>query len=114
MWGSIAAFLAAGIIVLVAGLAVVGVMSKKSEAAVSAPKSENIQSPPNQALQKDARLSLDRSVTSAIRSLQVDDDITRGLFLGMNSAEIGLYDSELRAIVENMHSYLEELRNFRG
>lgn len=54
MWGSIIGFLAAGIIVLVAGLAVVGVMSAKSGAAVSAPKSVNIQLPPNQALQKDA------------------------------------------------------------
>lgn len=53
MWSSIIAFLAAGIIVLLAGLAVVGVMSARSGVVVSAPKSANIQLPPNWALQND-------------------------------------------------------------
>ena len=59
-------------------------------------------------------LSLDRAVDSALHSLQVDDDIVRGLFPGRNAAEVGLYDSELREIVENMHAYLEELRKLHG
>lgn len=54
MWSSIMAFLAAGIIVLVAGLAVVGVMSEKREAAVEATKSESIQPQPNPAFKRDA------------------------------------------------------------
>ncbi len=47
MWSSIIAFLAAGIIVLVAGLAVVGTISAKNEATVSTPKSANIKTQPN-------------------------------------------------------------------
>jgi hypothetical protein len=54
MWSSIIAFLAAGIIVLIAGLAVVGVMPAKNNGTASAQKSVNVQSPPNPALQRDA------------------------------------------------------------
>lgn len=46
MWSSIIAFLAAGIIVLCAGLAVVGAMPTKTESVVSAPMPVNNQSPP--------------------------------------------------------------------
>ena len=47
MWSSIIAFLVAGIIVLVAGLGVVGTLSAKYEATVSAPETENVQPQPN-------------------------------------------------------------------
>lgn len=54
LWSSITAFLAAGIIVLVAGLAVVGAMSVKHEAAAAAPKSENVPPPPYPSFKRDA------------------------------------------------------------
>jgi len=54
MWASIVAFLAAGIIVLVAGLTVVGTLSAKHEMTASAPKSENLQPQLNPSFKRDA------------------------------------------------------------
>ena len=54
MWSSIIAFLAAGIIVLVAGLAVVGTMSAKNVATVSSSKSVNVVAQPNPAFKRDS------------------------------------------------------------
>lgn len=54
MWVSIIAFLAAGTIVLVAGLTVVGTMSAKHELTASVPKSVNLQPQPNPSFKRDA------------------------------------------------------------
>lgn len=55
MWSSIFAFIAAGIIVLVAGLGVVSIMSEKNEANVSVSNSKNIKPQSNPALKQNAQ-----------------------------------------------------------
>ena len=57
-------------------------------------------------------MSLDQAVDSGIRSLQVDDEVVKFSLAGLDPGEVGLYEAELREIVENMHAYLEELRDF--
>lgn len=58
-------------------------------------------------------MSLDQAVDSGIRSLQVDDEVVKFSLAGLDPGEVGLYEAELREIVENMHAFLESLRKFR-
>ena len=53
----------------------------------------------------------DAAVQATLHSIALDDDTVRNLFQGLDSAQVGLRESEFREVVERMQSYARGIKS---